>query len=230
MSSVTDLFTGQAKPGMYRLRSNANIETLQRQAKDHGWQFFHVDGAKVQDKRSFIRTVGKALDFPTYSAQNWDAFEESIRDLTWSPAKGYLVLFDEPDQFAAQDPEQWAIARRCSGGYNPLLAQTGHPDGGALPPRRPRFARHPLAVAQTPLGVEQRVDHFLPDHLLPHCSRSRLCLLRLSDHSLDSSSLRRAQVTHATLQHADELGLVLSVYSDDDLLGVLRHILGATGL
>lgn len=111
MSSVTDLFNGQVKPGLYRLRADVSEESLQRQAEEHGWQFFHVDGAQVQDKRSFIRGVGKALDFPAYSAQNWDAFEESLRDLTWKPAKGYLVLFDEPDQFAAHDPEQWAVAR-----------------------------------------------------------------------------------------------------------------------
>ncbi len=51
------------------------------------------------------------MNFPAYSGQNWDAFEESIRDLTWAPAPGYLVLFDEPDQFAARDPEQWEIAK-----------------------------------------------------------------------------------------------------------------------
>jgi RNAse (barnase) inhibitor barstar len=111
MGSVADLFTGEAKPGLYRLRSSARAESLQRQAEEQGWRCFHIDGAKVQDKRAFIRTVGKALDFPAYSAQNWDAFEESIRDLTWAPAKGYLVLFDEPDQFAAREPEQWAVAR-----------------------------------------------------------------------------------------------------------------------
>lgn len=111
MSSVTDLFNGQVKPGLYRLRADVSEDSLQRQAEEHGWQFFHVDGAKAQDKRSFIRTVGKALDFPAYSAQNWDAFEESLRDLTWKQAPGYLVLFDEPDQFAAREPEQWAVAR-----------------------------------------------------------------------------------------------------------------------
>ena len=111
MGSVADLFAGEIKPGLYRLRSTASGESLQRQAEEQGWQFFHVDGARVQDKRAFIRTVGKALDFPTYSAQNWDTFEESIRDLTWAPAEGYLVLFDEPDQFAAREPEQWAVAR-----------------------------------------------------------------------------------------------------------------------
>lgn len=111
MATVTDLFTGQASPGMYRLRANANLDALKRQAEEHGWRVFHVDGARVQDKNTFIRTAGKAMRFPAYSAQNWDAFEESIRDLSWAPAEGYLVLFDEPDQFAAQNPEQWAVAR-----------------------------------------------------------------------------------------------------------------------
>lgn len=111
MAAITDLFSGQVKPGLYRLRADASEETLRRQAEEHGWQFFHIDGAKVQDKRSFIRAVGEALAFPAYSAQNWDAFEESIRDLTWAPAEGYLVLFDEPDQFAAREPGQWAVAR-----------------------------------------------------------------------------------------------------------------------
>ncbi|MBE2232915.1 MAG: barstar family protein [Anaerolinea sp.] len=111
MAPIADLFNGQVKPGLYRLRADVTVESLQRQAEEHGWQLFHIDGAKTHDKRSFIRTAGQALDFPAYSAQNWDAFEESIRDLTWAPAQGYLVLFDEPDQFAASDPEQWAVAR-----------------------------------------------------------------------------------------------------------------------
>ena len=113
MAPIADLFNGQVKPGLYRLRADVTVESLQRQAEEHGWQLFHIDGAKTHDKRSFIRTAGQALDFPTYSAQNWDAFEESIRDLTWAPAAGRqaVVLFDEPDQFATRDPGQWAVAR-----------------------------------------------------------------------------------------------------------------------
>jgi hypothetical protein len=65
----------------------------------------------VEDKRSFIRAAGAAMQFPAYSGQNWDAFEESLRDLAWAPAAGYLVLFDEPDQFAQRDPAQWSVAR-----------------------------------------------------------------------------------------------------------------------
>jgi hypothetical protein len=115
MQSLENVLSGQVEPGMYRIPAGANAETIQSLAEAQGWRFFHVDGAAVQDKRSFIRAAGDAMQFPTYSGQNWDAFEESIRDLTWAPANGYLVLFDEPDQFALRDAEQWAVARAILG-------------------------------------------------------------------------------------------------------------------
>ena len=108
---LQQLLNSERASGLYRIEASAEPETVRRMAEEHGWRFFHVDGSQVEDKRSFIRTAGEAMDFPAYSGQNWDAFEESIRDLTWAPAPGYLVLFDEPDQFAAHDPEQWEIAK-----------------------------------------------------------------------------------------------------------------------
>lgn len=113
MERLRKLLSGETPPGLYRVPAATRPETVQRLAEQHGWRFFYVDGAAVSDKCSFIRTAGDALHFPAYSAQNWDAFEESIRDLTWAPAAGRqaVVLFDEPDQFATRDPGQWAVAR-----------------------------------------------------------------------------------------------------------------------
>ncbi len=108
---LEQLLCSEHPSGLYRIEASAEPETVRRLAEAHGWRFFHVDGSEVGDKRSFIRTAGAAMNFPAYSGQNWDAFEESIRDLNWAPAPGYLVLFDEPDQFAARDPEQWEVAR-----------------------------------------------------------------------------------------------------------------------
>jgi hypothetical protein len=108
---LEQLLTGERAPGLYRIEASTDPEGVRRQAESHGWRFFHVDGSQVADKRSFIRAAGTAMSFPAYSGQNWDAFEESIRDLAWAPARGYLVLFDEPDQFAARDPEQWEVAQ-----------------------------------------------------------------------------------------------------------------------
>lgn len=111
MQLLENILNGQVEPGMYRIPADANAESIRKSAEAHGWRVFHVDGAGVEDKRSFIRAAGDAMQFPAYSGQNWDAFEESIRDLTWAPANGYLVLFDEPDLFAQRDAEQWAVAR-----------------------------------------------------------------------------------------------------------------------
>jgi hypothetical protein len=111
MQQLEHVLSGQREPGMYRIPADANAATVQRQTEEQGWRFFHVDGAAVEDKRSFIRAAGDAMQFPAYSGQNWDAFEESLRDLAWAPSAGYLVLFDEPDQFAERDPAQWAVAR-----------------------------------------------------------------------------------------------------------------------
>lgn len=111
MGRIEDLLNGQIEPGIYRVPANADPATIQRAAEEHGWRVFHVDGATIRDKRSFIRTTGDAMDFPAYSGQNWDAFEESLRDLSWVPARGYVLLIDQPGQFIADDPEQWRVAQ-----------------------------------------------------------------------------------------------------------------------
>jgi len=112
MKEKLEHLLGSERPsGLYRIEASTEPETVRRLVEERGWRFFHVDGSQVEDKRSFIRAAGEAMNFPAYSGQNWDAFEESIRDLTWAPASGYLVLFDEPDQFAERDTEQWEVAR-----------------------------------------------------------------------------------------------------------------------
>lgn len=111
MASVQSLFTGKTKPGLYRLRSGVKDEVIERLAKEHDWRVVRINGDKINDKASFIRVVGKALDFPDYSGANWDAFEESLRDLSWLAGKGVVVLYDEPSRFAAADGKAWDIAR-----------------------------------------------------------------------------------------------------------------------
>lgn len=105
------LLSGARPPGLYRIDASLEPETVQAAAAERGWRTFHMDGREITDKASFIRTVGVALDFPAYSASNWDAFEESIRDLSWARAPGYVLVFDDPDPLIASDAATWATAR-----------------------------------------------------------------------------------------------------------------------
>jgi len=111
MTAGQTLFTGASRPGLYRLRAGVKDSSIEQSALAHGWRVAHVDGNAIRDKRSFIQTVGLALSFPAYSATNWDAFEESLRDLSWLPERGVVVLYTAAAGFPAADADAWATAR-----------------------------------------------------------------------------------------------------------------------
>ena len=70
------------------------MATLQAEAQEQGWQMFHLDGAAIQDKASFLAAAKTALAMPAYVGRNWDAFEEAVNDLAWAPAEGYVLVYD----------------------------------------------------------------------------------------------------------------------------------------
>lgn len=115
MASLQSLFSGQSKSGLYRLRGSAQDETLNRLAKEHGWRVRRLNGDKIHSKAAFIRAVSDALNFPDYSAANWDAFEESLRDLSWLPEQPIALVYDQPNVWARADGATWAIARDILG-------------------------------------------------------------------------------------------------------------------
>jgi hypothetical protein len=110
-AALAALFAGERPAGLYRIAADIQPESVRSLAADHGWRAYHVDGRQVTDKASFIRAVGVAMDFPAWSGLNWDAFEESVRDLSWAPASGYVLVYDDPDRLMAADGEAWAVAR-----------------------------------------------------------------------------------------------------------------------
>ena len=47
--------------------------------------------------------------FPDYFGNNWDAFEECIRDMSWINAKGYMVVYDNTNHFFLKHPDDAEI-------------------------------------------------------------------------------------------------------------------------
>jgi hypothetical protein len=50
--------------------------------------------AGIRSKLKLIAIVAQRLDFPAWSGRNWDAFEDSLRDLSWLPP-GTVTLVHE---------------------------------------------------------------------------------------------------------------------------------------
>ena len=107
---VDALFSKAVAPGVYRTALRTAAASLARAAESHGWRAFHLDGRNLATKAEFIEASGRAMRFPGYSGNNWDAFEESLNDLSWAPAQGYLVVFDRAGGFARSQPAEFAVA------------------------------------------------------------------------------------------------------------------------
>lgn len=104
------LWQGQLASGLYRVEADLWPDALAAQAGAHGWRFFHLYGATIFDKQSFLAACQEALALPGYFGHNWDAFEELINDLSWAPAAGYLLLYERVANFGANSPAEFAVA------------------------------------------------------------------------------------------------------------------------
>jgi RNAse (barnase) inhibitor barstar len=110
-NKIETLLAGDAPSGVYKLPARASIESVRHAAEKANMQFAVVDGKGVDDKASFIKAIGESLAFPSYSAKNWDAFEESMNDLSWLPSdNGYVIVFDHAGVFEAAQPKAFMTA------------------------------------------------------------------------------------------------------------------------
>jgi hypothetical protein len=108
---LADLLAGRIPPGIYQFASRARPATIAKQAAPGGWRFFYLDGRQIASKSDFLQACVASLGLPDYFGNNWDALEDSLRDLAWAPARnGYLVLYDHVGRFACGQPEAFAVA------------------------------------------------------------------------------------------------------------------------
>ncbi len=108
---LAHLLTGGAPPGVYRFNSRAAAASLMAQAQAAGWHPSYLDGEQITSKAEFLAACAQACRFPAYFGDNFDALEDSLRDLAWAPAaRGYLVLYDAAWRFAGSEPANFHTA------------------------------------------------------------------------------------------------------------------------
>ena len=98
------------RPGLYRLEGQVAEDRVGEIARKRGFAFFHLTGASITDKDSFLNACAAAFKFPPTFGHNWDALSDLLGDLEWVRAPGYAVLYEDPAQFAKANPKDWATA------------------------------------------------------------------------------------------------------------------------
>lgn len=82
-----------ARAGVFFVTSE-DLAILAAAAHDAGLVPRQIDLLGCHNKATLLLRIAVALDFPMSSGRNWDALSDSLRDLQWLPARGYVLLFE----------------------------------------------------------------------------------------------------------------------------------------
>lgn len=67
-----------------------------------------IDLTDCRDKESVLGRFAQALRFPDWFGGNFDALADSLADLSWMRADGYLLLIENSDEWRQADDENFA--------------------------------------------------------------------------------------------------------------------------
>jgi RNAse (barnase) inhibitor barstar len=103
---IAELLTGRRPPGVYTWPVDRREAARgAAEAERAGWRVFWLDVRGVRDKRTLLERCAEEFVLPSYFGHNWDALQDSLRDLSWVPANtGYLVVYDHWREPADADP------------------------------------------------------------------------------------------------------------------------------
>jgi RNAse (barnase) inhibitor barstar len=109
MRAVTD-FLDVAEPGIYRVDIPMDLAALEREAQARQLRVFQVEGRGASDATAFLEEIARAMSFPEYFGQNWNALVDCLRDLEWAPADGYIIVYKGFHALSATHRQDFEIA------------------------------------------------------------------------------------------------------------------------
>ena len=88
-----------AHPGVYHLTREPWEVAAAAGAADLAC--FRIDIGRAHDKADFLDHIAKAMGFPQWFAGNRDALADCLKDLSWLPGKGWVVVLEKSKHFGA---------------------------------------------------------------------------------------------------------------------------------
>ncbi|GAB3345757.1 barstar family protein [Lysobacter tyrosinilyticus] len=104
---VREVLADPAQGGAYFVDMREN-SSLADAARALDFRVVHVDLAGCADKEEVLRRFARELQFPSWFGGNFDALADSIGDLSWARADGYLLLIEHIDTWRQADDDNFA--------------------------------------------------------------------------------------------------------------------------
>lgn len=111
---VIDL-TPEAATALARLAESLDLEAVR----------IDLDGCA--DKAEFLERTAAALGFPAWFGGNWDAWFDCLADLSWRPARGHVLVFENTADMRRHAPESLDTAVTILGDAAAAWHERGRP-------------------------------------------------------------------------------------------------------
>lgn len=96
------LFRDASRAGVFQCMGDP--APVAHRATAAGLQVYRVDIGAAHGKADFLACMAQALDVPPDFGANWDALLDVLRDLSWLPAPGWVILLEGCSHFGAAHP------------------------------------------------------------------------------------------------------------------------------
>nr|WP_199042706.1 barstar family protein [Dyella sp. ASV24] len=107
MNAQFDLDFGDAEHGGIFFVTSEDLEPLAEAAGMQGLRVCRVSLADVADRDVLFDRLTPALRLPADFGRNWDALADSMRDLSWLKATGYILLFDRAEDMRDRNEDDF---------------------------------------------------------------------------------------------------------------------------
>ena len=108
MKDIPRFLLDAAHSGVYA--APASTDVLRPGARASGFAWFDLDLAGVASKAGLLARCQAVFSLPPSFGHNWDALADYLEDLSWRPARGYVVVLTNAQEIARDAPRDLAAA------------------------------------------------------------------------------------------------------------------------
>jgi Barstar (barnase inhibitor) len=115
MSGLAALLAGHTTPDVYRWHNAAHVEDVKHAVEHADWRFVYLDGWTVEEKETFLKAAGAALDLPDYGGTDFDQLRQGLSGVSAEGHHGIVLLWDGWSPLARHDAEAFDAAMSAFG-------------------------------------------------------------------------------------------------------------------
>lgn len=82
---------------------------LENAAREDSFSYFLLDVSSVSSSWDFFALLAKAMKFPNYFGNNWDALHDCLTDMSWNISSGNILAISNADSLFALKLEEFEV-------------------------------------------------------------------------------------------------------------------------